>query len=543
VNRLKLWAYMLLVVGAVGGLGLVASREITARTLRAMDATLGAAADQVGSVQRAMAAEAAAVAQLAARDPGLVGALHAAPPAAEPARKARGRSKARPAARADDAARQAEVERAAKAAVERAEQALGVTLPDGSWWAAARPEWLARRAAQAKGQQREAAVLLREAATGRLRRGPVRLEAGLFWSVAVPAGEGAALAMFLPLDERWVKRVSGATGADVTLAAELPKPVSTAAPREAALVAGAAARPGQIADLGVLPRVVPVLPRWMKVPPLPLLAVRAPELRALAVAVPGAERTAVVLSLAAAPRLEPAVRLQWATLALLVAVLLAGLLIGLSLRGEARVQLPEDLVSAATRIGDGDFSARAPNLAGRLGTIASALNAAAEAAAAQRTGTGSADVFARPAPEAEPSAFDFPARAIPPAPAPMQAVVTTSKLEGGLVGGQFEAAPAPPARAAPPPAPTPADLLGSAARAAPAPAGGGEEGHWHEVFDEFLRVRAECGEPSDGLSYDKFRVKLVKNKEQLVQKYGCKTVRFQVYVKEGKAALKATPVR
>jgi hypothetical protein len=37
--------------------------------------------------------------------------------------------------------------------------------------------------------------------------------------------------------------------------------------------------------------------------------------------------------------------------------------------------------------------------------------------------------------------------------------------------------------------------------------------------------------------------KLRKNKEQLMQKYSCRTVKFQVYVKEGKAALKATPVK
>jgi hypothetical protein len=29
----------------------------------------------------------------------------------------------------------------------------------------------------------------------------------------------------------------------------------------------------------------------------------------------------------------------------------------------------------------------------------------------------------------------------------------------------------------------------------------------------------------------------------LVEKYSCRTVRFQVYVKDGKAALKATPVK
>ncbi len=70
-----------------------------------------------------------------------------------------------------------------------------------------------------------------------------------------------------------------------------------------------------------------------------------------------------------------------------------------------------------------------------------------------------------------------------------------------------------------------------------------EEQHFQEVFRDFVATRNECGEPNDGLTYDKFVAKLRKNKEQLVQKYACKTVRFQVYVKEGKAALKATPVK
>ncbi|HEX8434357.1 MXAN_5187 C-terminal domain-containing protein, partial [Archangium sp.] len=70
-----------------------------------------------------------------------------------------------------------------------------------------------------------------------------------------------------------------------------------------------------------------------------------------------------------------------------------------------------------------------------------------------------------------------------------------------------------------------------------------EEQHFQDVFREFAATRDQCGEPNDGLTYDKFVAKLRKNKEQLVQKYACKTVRFQVYVKEGKAALKATPVK
>lgn len=90
----------------------------------------------------------------------------------------------------------------------------------------------------------------------------------------------------------------------------------------------------------------------------------------------------------------------------------------------------------------------------------------------------------------------------------------------------------------------PEELLRASTRrpAMPAPANP-EEAHFQDVFQQFLATRAQCNEPSDGLTFDKFAVKLRKNKDQLVQKYNCKSVRFQVYVKDGKAALKATPVR
>jgi hypothetical protein len=70
-----------------------------------------------------------------------------------------------------------------------------------------------------------------------------------------------------------------------------------------------------------------------------------------------------------------------------------------------------------------------------------------------------------------------------------------------------------------------------------------EEAHFQEVFRDFVATREKCREPADGLTFDKFKAKLLKNKEQLVTKYQCRTVRFQVYVKDGKAALKATPVK
>ena len=96
--------------------------------------------------------------------------------------------------------------------------------------------------------------------------------------------------------------------------------------------------------------------------------------------------------------------------------------------------------------------------------------------------------------------------------------------------------------AVPPPPPRPGMVAPSSAMGNNAVALS-EEQHFQDVFREFVATRDECGEPNDGLTYDKFVAKLRKNKEQLVQKYACKTVRFQVYVKEGKAALKATPVK
>lgn len=76
-----------------------------------------------------------------------------------------------------------------------------------------------------------------------------------------------------------------------------------------------------------------------------------------------------------------------------------------------------------------------------------------------------------------------------------------------------------------------------------APAADPDEEHFHAVFNDFVSTRASCGEPADGVTYEKFALKLRKNRDQLVQKYACRTVRFQVYVKDGKAALKATPVK
>lgn len=91
----------------------------------------------------------------------------------------------------------------------------------------------------------------------------------------------------------------------------------------------------------------------------------------------------------------------------------------------------------------------------------------------------------------------------------------------------------------------PEALLKATSRAAPArqaPADP-DEAHFRAVFDEFLATRERCGESVGALTWEKFEAKLRRNRDQLVAKYGCRTVRFTVYVKEGRAALKAAPVR
>jgi len=83
----------------------------------------------------------------------------------------------------------------------------------------------------------------------------------------------------------------------------------------------------------------------------------------------------------------------------------------------------------------------------------------------------------------------------------------------------------------------PPDLMAAAGSAGDPPP------EWQQVYEEFLRTKRECGEPTDGLTFEKFQQTLKKNRDALMQRHGCKRVKFSVYVKEGRASLKATPVR
>jgi len=70
-----------------------------------------------------------------------------------------------------------------------------------------------------------------------------------------------------------------------------------------------------------------------------------------------------------------------------------------------------------------------------------------------------------------------------------------------------------------------------------------EASEWALVYEEFVRTKRLCGEVTDGLTYDKFSLKLAQNRDELTKRYACRRVRFSVYIKEGHASLKATPVR
>ncbi len=87
----------------------------------------------------------------------------------------------------------------------------------------------------------------------------------------------------------------------------------------------------------------------------------------------------------------------------------------------------------------------------------------------------------------------------------------------------------------------PSELL--AAASGPAKAVSDETAEWMSVYDEFLRTKKQCEESTEGLSFDKFQNTLRKNRDALVQRHQCKRVRFSVYIKDGRASLKATPVK
>jgi hypothetical protein len=70
-----------------------------------------------------------------------------------------------------------------------------------------------------------------------------------------------------------------------------------------------------------------------------------------------------------------------------------------------------------------------------------------------------------------------------------------------------------------------------------------DEEHWRETFEKFRELKAQLGEPADRISFEKFSAKLRKNRDDLLAKHSAKGVRFVVYEKAGRAAIKASAIR
>jgi hypothetical protein len=77
----------------------------------------------------------------------------------------------------------------------------------------------------------------------------------------------------------------------------------------------------------------------------------------------------------------------------------------------------------------------------------------------------------------------------------------------------------------------------------PEPAADPDEVHWQETFAAFVALKEHLGEPGNRMSYDKFAAKLAKNRADLMAKHHCRSVRFSVYEKDGKASIKASAIR
>ena len=109
------------------------------------------------------------------------------------------------------------------------------------------------------------------------------------------------------------------------------------------------------------------------------------------------------------------------------------------------------------------------------------------------------------------------------------------------------AAPQQPARRPTPAAVPPLDAPRAPLTALTNPPGEDSEDrvrYYREIFDEFLQVKIACGEPTEGFTFDKFARKLQKNTQDILDKHtDVRDVQFTVYVKDGKAALKAKVIR
>lgn len=158
-----------------------------------------------------------------------------------------------------------------------------------------------------------------------------------------------------------------------------------------------------------------------------------------------------------------------------------------------------------------------------------------------RVQTPEPELEPEPQAEPEPSPVFEPAPPAEPAPRVLEVARAPTPPDADEIAETARAQRPSPQVAAPPPrapglapAPEPPLDLGE----------DDENAAYRDVFEEFFQVKAACGEPTESLTFDRFAAKLRKNEHNLMKKRpGIKGVQFTVYVKDGKAALKAKVVK
>lgn len=70
-----------------------------------------------------------------------------------------------------------------------------------------------------------------------------------------------------------------------------------------------------------------------------------------------------------------------------------------------------------------------------------------------------------------------------------------------------------------------------------------DEDHYRGAFDEFVGSKRRLGEPVESINFEGFRAKLRKIEQTLIEKHGCRAVRFQVVVRDRQVSLRPQLVR